>query len=86
MVFGSALSRAAAPPPSETGRVLYVKYAAGLRGMPVEVSDAIAPVSSLVTVLVTVTSCSLQDVRDRFPEPEKQLVRVDIMTIVHSAG
>lgn len=65
-------------------RVLYVKYAADLRGTkmgPSPVEEAAAAI-----VLVTVTTFSVQAVRVRFPEPERQLVEVRVLTTVHSSG
>jgi hypothetical protein len=92
VVPGAAWSRAADPPSPESGRVLYVKYAAGLRGtrMGPFVTYGGGPLESLeaasAIVLVTVTTFSVQDVRVKFPEPETQLVEVDVTTMVHSSG
>lgn len=37
-------------------------------------------------VLVTVTGFSVQDVCDRFPEPEGQIVEIEVMILVHTEG
>lgn len=41
---------------------------------------------SFATVLVIVMTSSAQCVFVRFPKPERQLVEVDVITMVHSSG
>jgi len=48
--------------------------------------DSLEDLSSSATVLVIVTTFSVQCVFVRFPEPERQLVEVDVTTIVHFSG
>jgi hypothetical protein len=88
-----AWSRAAPAASSESGRVLYVKYAAGLRGtrtgpFVMNGGDSLRDRSSvaLALVVVTVTAFSVQCVLVRFSEPETQLVEVEVSTTMHLAG